>query len=387
MTAPSSADGRATPFRILSLDGGGILGTFTAGFLAYIENQLEREGRTGVEARVGSYFDLIAGTSTGGIIAAGLAAGLSATTVKEFYEKQGKEVFTPRRMGRTARTLRPLADPLFALGGTDTRGFFGPTYESRKLSDQLGNLLKRGDGSDLLIGDLKRRLLLTAVQLSTGQTTVIKTDHIPGMIEHPHWTVRESVLATAAAPTFFQPAMIGKRGPFADGGLWANNPAMVAVAEAVRIARECQRDCDPKFALGDVSCLSIGTGEYSYAYDATESAGVKWWLTGKKIFTAMMASQSQGVNHQVRFMLGDRQYRRIDFKPQPDWTIDNVKAIKLLIDAGEDAGQRSFASPAPGGGPSVREQFFTQTAAEFVAFRGTGPAAAPRTSDPPTAAL
>jgi uncharacterized protein len=369
MTEPNLRPRRKGPFRILSLDGGGILGTFTAGFLAYVEarlNELVPPDKGPI--RIADYFDLIAGTSTGAIIAAGLAAGVPAATIRDFYRDQGSVVFTRGRLGFWARAKGLVANRLLRWVDTDYQGLVGPTYATEPLSDQLRSLLKHDTGRELLLGDLRRRLLLTAVQLSTGQTAVIKTPHLPGMFEHRRWTIRESVLASGAAPTYFQPAMIEERGPFADGGLWANNPSMVAVAEAVRISRECTRPEDPAFGLDDVCCLSVGTGIYRYGYDTTVPAGLKWWLVGRKIFTATMASQSQGVNHQTRFVLGDDRYRRIDFQPLPPWTIDNTDAIPLLLQEGDQAGQTHLMSHPSPGRPSIYELFFTTPTPEYVPF-------------------
>jgi hypothetical protein len=106
------------PFRILSLDGGGIRGAFTAAFLADIERRLG--------CRVADHFDLIAGTSTGGIIAAALAAGEPASRVVEFYRSRGPRIFTRPEPGRLQRVLAYLPDRLLARVGLDVQSLLAP---------------------------------------------------------------------------------------------------------------------------------------------------------------------------------------------------------------------------------------------------------------------
>jgi predicted acylesterase/phospholipase RssA len=349
---------RPQPFRILALDGGGILGAYTAAFLADIEGQVGRP--------LADFFDLIAGTSTGGIIAAALAAGEPAKKVVEFYTTWGPVIFTRRQLGPGGRAAGVLANRFLTPLGLDYASVVGPSYAPDPLRQALNEVfeaeVRDGDGTTKrvpkTIGDIRRsRLVMPAVDLVKGETLVIKTPHRPNLWVRRHWSVTEAVLATTAAPTFFPHAHVKNKGDtdddakataFVDGGLWANNPSLVAVTEAIVISNQCKRAADPVFGLGDVWCLSIGTGRHAYSMLPDRPPGIGWWMSGKRIFTAMMASQAQAVNYQTRLLLTPERYRRVDFEvPDPSWTIDNARVIGSLVTLGRRKAQEEYAGLKP----------------------------------------
>ena len=143
--------------RILTIDGGGILGTFPAAFLANLEDALDRP--------IGEYFDLICGTSTGGIIALGLGMGLKASEILEMYEKRGPEIF-----GQSGGLLENfLAEPIRRI-----RWLYRPKYSSEKLRSVLIDLF----GSKTL-GDAKHRLVIPAWNPTARTVYLYKTPHHP----------------------------------------------------------------------------------------------------------------------------------------------------------------------------------------------------------------
>jgi patatin-like phospholipase/acyl hydrolase len=168
--------------RLLSIDGGGILGTFPAAFLAGLEQHLPKP--------IGSYFDLIAGTSTGGIIAVGLAMGLRASELLDLYEKRGPEIFGQGR--------RPFADYLLRkvrLG----RWLVLPKYDPGPLQAVLGKVL-----GHRRIGDAKTRLLVPAWNPVARSVYIYKTAHHPRLRNDYKCLAVDAVMATAAAPTYFR---------------------------------------------------------------------------------------------------------------------------------------------------------------------------------------
>jgi uncharacterized protein len=187
-------------FRILSIDGGGIKGVFPAAFLAHIEGTLGG-------APVSSFFDLIAGTSTGGIIALALGLGLRAGEVLEFYERHGAAIF-------------PRKSPWWLLGPAK--------YETAPLRCALEKTL----GSKRL-GDSNRRLIIPSFNATTGRIHIFKTAHHPRLQMDFKVPAVEVALATSAAPVFFPPHRSGQEVMFIDGGIWANNPMGLAVTEAI----------------------------------------------------------------------------------------------------------------------------------------------------------
>lgn len=333
MTDPS----QRPQFRILSLDGGGILGAFAASFLAEIERRKQ--------CRIADYFDLIAGTSTGGIIAAALAAGEPASRVVEFYRDRGPRIFRRKKFGSTwERWARIVNRPLRRWLGLDLQSLLMPTYDNRELADALTEVF----GERTIESLTATRLVMPAVDLIQGKTVVFKTPHLPDLIRDRHYLVREAVLATTAAPTFFQPTSIRGTGAYADGGVWANNPTMVAVTEALKIAEVGRRENDPCHTLHDIHCLSVGTGDGPYAaFPGGSAAGIGWWLTNKRIFTVMMASQAQGVHFQAQYLLGERYHRANYTVPDVSWTLDNTANLDQLIHLGTSHASERLASLIP----------------------------------------
>lgn len=337
------------PFRILSLDGGGILGAFSAAFLAELEKRLD--------GPIASHFDLIAGTSTGGIIAAALAAGEPASKIVDFYKERGPKIFTRPRPGLLKRLFAVVPNLALKKIGMDYHSLRNPKYETHELAAAVKEVF-----GDRKIGDVRlSRLLMPTVDMIPGQTVVFKTPHLPGMVRDRHYPIAETILATTAAPTYFHPATVAGKGAYADGGVWANNPSMVAVAEAVRIAEVCRRPgVDRPFSLNDVHCLSIGTGTYQYFANPSRGTGIAWWMSGTRIFTVMMASQSQGTHFQMRYILGDR-YKRVDFGvPDAAWTLDNASVLDELVHLGERKAVEEYVA--------VKERFLTGPALPYEPF-------------------
>ncbi|MCE9608315.1 MAG: hypothetical protein K8U03_25800 [Planctomycetia bacterium] len=141
-------------------------------------------------------------------------------------------------------------------------------------------------------------------------------------------------MATTAAPTYFPHAVFGIGSAYVDGGVWANNPTMVAVAEALRISNECHRPgVDNAIELSAIKVLSIGTGRAQYfAEPPTGGAGIAWWLA--PLLELVSVSQAQGVHFQAKHILNSR-YHRIDFDiPNDSWKLDRVSVVDQLIHLG-----------------------------------------------------
>ncbi|EKK00115.1 patatin-related protein [Rhodopirellula baltica SH28] len=348
-------------FKILSLDGGGIRGAFTAAVLAEIENRLQRP--------IGDYFDLVAGTSTGGLIAAAVATGVSASTIVDFYKEKGPEVFTPRPTYKPKKIGRKVGMPVARFAakkavGVQLDDVLQTKYEAGPLRSAV-----EGVFGQQLMGDITRcRLVVPAVDVTAGRTIVLKTPHIPGMTRDRHYKVADILMATTAAPTFFPHATLGENGAVVDGGLWANNPSLVAYTEAMKI-RECAcRAVDPIFDSADVHILSIGTGEPRYSLvPPADNAGIGWW--GPQVFDVASISQSQGVNFQLNYLLGER-YSRINFElPDASWTLDSLQHLPALLHQGRTVAHDNLTR--------VFDVFFANSTASFVPFEDCGQSTSP----------
>ena len=189
--------------KILTIDGGGLKGAFPASFLATIEDCFERP--------LWECFDLIVGTSTGGIIAMALGLGIPASEVKELYFKLGPGVFSPAHRRFLGRLWAPKYDP------EPLREFLQETF------------------ADSVLGASKTRLVVPALHAPTNNVYVYKTKHHE-RFELDHTVPMVDVaMATAAAPTYFRPHITGDGQRLVDGGIWANNPLGMAAVEAIGV--------------------------------------------------------------------------------------------------------------------------------------------------------
>ena len=212
------------PFSILSIDGGGVRGIFVAAVL----DRLERD----VGARITDHFDLIVGTSTGGIIALGLGAGLSPGEILEFYVRHMATIFPARRR-------HPLVLPLALL-----RSKYRPDGLQGVLQDVFG---------DGLLSDSQIPLVIPSYNVGANSVYLFKTPHHVRLRRDwrvPMWQV---AMAATAAPVFFPAySLPGEHVRLVDGGIWANNPSMVGVVEAVSMfGRPLEQN--PLAELGDDS--------------------------------------------------------------------------------------------------------------------------------------
>lgn len=284
----------ARRYRILALDGGGMRGVFTASALAGLERDLQ--------ISLTDHVDLIVGTSTGGIIGLGLAAGKSAAEMRDFYETHGPTIFNrPRGISRLWR----------------------PKYD-RSVLDQV---LQQEFG-DATLNDLSTSVCITAHELVAGTTRVWKDDHHGDLAGGGDQLVWKIAAATSAAPTYFAPVQLGAQDSHIDGGVWAPNPAMVGVVEAFRYA-DRERD--------DIRLLSIGTTSRPFrisSHGETASMGtVGWARKARELFLG--GGVSTASDHQARLLLPDDAYLRLDHERSAHIALDDVEACRSLQELGE----------------------------------------------------
>lgn len=302
------------PFRVLSLDGGGIRGIFTAAVLAELEAR-HLAGRS-----IAGYFDLVTGTSTGGILALGLASGLTARQLLNLYVDRGCEVFPPPKAGMIG-ALRART--------RDHWHYVSHLYDREALSKLLSDTLE-----DRLFGEASTRLCIPAFEGKHSEVFVFKTPHHRDYQIDRFERMTTVALATSAAPTYFRPLEHGGY-TLVDGGVWANNPIMLGVIEAMT-CYDISRD--------QVRVLSLGCGNDRYVVSRPESTkgGIWHW---RRIMLAAMRLQSLAATNQARLLLGPPQVVRIDPPDiQPairldDWqrSVDELLPIAAAASAADDA--------------------------------------------------
>ena len=278
-------------FKILSLDGGGIKGVFTAKFLTSIEDEIG-EGNTY------KHFDLIAGTSTGSIIALSLSLGIPAKEILDLYLNHAREIFST-----------PFYNKIPVLS------YFFLSYDNKKLETLIRKKFQEYFNSeDPLLGDAKTNLIIPTYSLLDGNTQILKTPHAQDLFRDKHIPMYMAAMASSAAPTFFKPYSSqykkGNNGVIeyfsnkVDGGVYANNPSMIALLEAQsRFNKE----------LKDIQLLSIGTGNKKFAETEKHNSWSSiYWLKNKKIVELFMQSQSQIVHNSISVL--DRAHKDFVYK-------------------------------------------------------------------------
>lgn len=266
--------------RILSLDGGGLHGIIPAAVLAQIERR--------IGCRLADRFDLIAGTSIGGILALALAYEVPMRKVVEVFTERGTAIFSPR--GLPAGAVTRLLDL--------SRSVLGPKYSGTALREALaGHLGQRR------LRDATHPVVVTAVDVSAGATKVFKTPHAPLSRGDEAIRALDVAMATSAAPAYFPSVRIGNR-LYADGGLFAVAPDQVALHEARHFM-----GVDP----AGVRMLSVGTAVAGYqpAGGVSPDEGAVGWLSDGRLILTLLAVQQQHVQAMMEDLLGER-YLRID---------------------------------------------------------------------------
>jgi len=292
-----------TSFRILALDGGGIKGAFTAAVLA----QLELD--TGLS--VARHFDLIAGTSTGGILAIGLGLGLKPERMLEFYRERGPVIFPLTSVTQRFRHL--------------LRQVVRPKFSQEQLLEELRTAYPKGAA----LGNSANRLVIPAYLAARGRPYVYRTPHHPEAPAHGALEAAQVALATAAAPTYFAaaevPGTVAKT-QVIDGGIWANDPTLAAMVEAVRWL---------SVPIERIEVLSIGTTRSPFTAADQGRAGLFGWLRRGKIVNLLMNAQADGTKQLASGLAQDTRILRIDQELPPDLvSLDDVRRIELLVDLG-----------------------------------------------------
>ncbi len=277
-----------TPFHILALDGGGTRGIYTAQLLANIERAFQVQLR--------DCFALLAGTSVGAIIAGAAATGIPMEEIVYLFEKEIPQIF------RKKWYRHPL---------------FFSRYSKPVLAKSLAKHLP-----ELLLGDIKTPLMITCSDLANGSGYVFKTGgyrHLPNDgASVRNVPLREAILASCAAPTFFDPSFIDNA-LLSDGSLWASNPSLVALTDAVSAFGK---------NLDEIRMFSIGTGHSQNMYKKYRKWGFLTGWGGQKIISYLLTVQSQTAAEMTRALLKENYLRlnpAIDF-----WELDGVVQLAHL---------------------------------------------------------
>lgn len=264
------------PFRLLSIDGGGVRGLLPA----LVLTELEKRFLDG--SSISEHFDMIVGTSTGGIIALGLGQGMKASDIANLYLERGEQIFpTPNAATRLWRKAS---------------GWFGTSHDRTALEAELRRAFR-----DELFGSSKTPLCVPAFEGRYSEPYIFKTPHHPDYKRDARERLVDVGLATAAAPLVFD--AVDRDGyTFVDGGIWANNPIMIGVVDALTCFSIDRRQ---------LHVLSLGTGRPRVRISSrTKVGGKAHWA--KYFSEAAMAAQSHNALGQAYLLLGRDRVTRLD---------------------------------------------------------------------------
>jgi patatin-like phospholipase/acyl hydrolase len=329
-------------FRILSIDGGGIRGVIPCIILKYIEEQTGRP--------ISELFNLIAGTSTGGIISVGLTRreanqqnSFSAEQMLELYVKFGKDIFSDR--------------PRDILSWVSAK-LFGKPYDSKDMEA----LLERYFG-DAKLKDALTPVLVTTYDLERGKPFYFSS-RLAKKDETENFKLKEIARSTSAAPTYFKPNLLKydkeKDLAFIDGGVFANNPSILAYSEAKELWKQELADADAGTSSGakgfDANVapddndlpfylLSLGTGFTTSAIKGEEVKNYrnKDWFE-PLLTNVFMHSVAESTHYTMQHLLpnyvdGTQRYQRLDFQIASEISqMDDASEtnISKLVAAGEE---------------------------------------------------
>ncbi len=297
------------PFQSLALTGGGFRGLFTARALQVIEEH--------AKAPIGTLFDLTCGTSIGGIVALAVAFEVPMSKVVEVFQAEGPNIFPPH------------TTPTSSLGkGVDLFRYRSrPRYSTEALRSAVTQLIHK----DATLGDALHPVAIPAVNVTQGRPQVFKTRHKTEWKRDAKLKALDVAIATSAAPTFFELAEVDGN-LYADGGLFANAPDLVAIHEAEHffgVPVEMQR------------LLSVGTTtkSYSVSFGAGRQFGIADWMEDLRLFSVTISSQQQFVDQLVTHRMGER-YFRLDFEPSQE------QAKDLGLDVATDVAKKTLIALA-----------------------------------------
>lgn len=306
-------------FQILAIDGGGIKGIFSAAFLAALEQDLG--------TRIVDHFDLIAGTSTGGIIALGLGLGLSPKQIVEFYVEWGPKIF-PKRVG------------------SGLRHWIMSKYACMPLETAAQECF-----GQKVLADSTKRLVIPSFNLDEDDVYIFRTRHHERLrrdYKVPAWKI---ALATSAAPTYF-PAYRGVDAlRLVDGGVWSNNPTMVSIVEAYSTL---------EVQLPSIRVLNIGTTDpLVRRHPRLDSGGKLAWAWNGAAVDVIMRGQSLAAYKQAMHLIGRENIVRVSpTVADGDFSIDGSQNSEALI-ARASHHSRTF-------GPEFGKKFADHRASPFA---------------------
>jgi tetratricopeptide (TPR) repeat protein len=299
------------PYNILTVDGGGVRGLIPAVWLSELER---RAGRS-----CSSLFHMMAGTSTGAIIVAGLSTPdldnvqvprYKASEILELYSEKASNIFTSS-LSPISKIYQVLShSPKYSDSGRRTlfELYFGKTLFSKSLTD----------------------LVIPTVKSGTNGSVIFSSRDIGKDPLTRNFTMKDVLMCTTAAPTFFPPHSLGNT-LYIDGGVQANNPTMIAYVKAIK---------DYEIPRDDIFTWSLGTGDYvPNELDPAANRDLLFWIANREeIPKVIFDGPMNNIDQQMYGLLNEGRYNRWQVWLEDRVALDdyNEKTLELLFDIAKE---------------------------------------------------
>lgn len=323
MSQDSSESNPARRFRILSLDGGGVKGAYTASVLQTFEILTGKS--------ISDHFDLITGTSTGGIIAVAIGLGVPLEQLVDLYVEQGPIIFPPPPRGWLAKTRNCW------------RSIWEPKHSQQPLFEAVSKVL-----GDRKFGESANRLVIPAFNAQNGDIQLFKTAHHPDYRMDCLLPAKTVAMATSAAPTYLSAFKDPDGRVFIDGGVWANCPVVLGLVEAISRLN---------WAREQIDVLSVGTtSEPFHIGKAKQNGGLAQWNKG--IVDVFQEAQGRGMLGIAKALTGNS-LTRIDVVTRPGrFALDGSEEVQNLKVLGENSARQNLEL--------VEQRFFSSPVRKFI---------------------
>jgi uncharacterized protein len=287
--------------RILAIDGGGVRGVIPAVALAALERSLP--------GRVRDHFDFVAGTSTGALIAAAVAAGVPAERIVQMYIDRAPQLFGKVPVISTLRRI-----------------LFGHMYDAERLHRFIREELASEGAADWRLNDVPRDIMITSKGLRDGHQWYFVKDQPGNSGLTGELGLSECLTASSAAPTFFAPWTLSglrDRGPMVDGGTGvAGNPVYQACVEAFSYT--------DRYDPANTVIVSLGTGHYLERPAPTWLYSWLGWLLAE-----LLRSPGEQQTELVDRHYPEARFYRLDVRLERDFSLDNAREMAALREIGE----------------------------------------------------
>ena len=317
--------GMSKAFKILAIDGGGIKGLYSSTIIEHLEKEFQ--------VKITDYFDMICGTSTGGLISLALSLGISANEITKLYTQMGEKIFPQK--SKLVQMFRQYV--------------YKGKYSDKPLEGILRNLF-----GNRTIGESKNLLCIPSYSITDGRNFVIKYDHLDGNLGRDNsMSYVDAALATSAAPTYFPVCQLAYYNDkqLIDGGVWANNPSLVGLIEAIRFFVGKNREYD---SIEILSISSLKKNKTVKPFSKRHKSILNW---NSQLFDVFSNSQEQFIHYFLTELHKHEdikvKYVRVESEPVfaneedlIEMDLVSEKSIKLLVQKGNDAGYKARREPS-----------------------------------------